>query len=128
MEPTTSTSAIRVLVVEDDPLLLMLGVSVLEDAGFEAVEAESGDAAMDILRSDATFDVLFSDVDMPGKLNGIDLAALVRARWPLIEIIITSGHMAARVADLPDRAVFFPKPYDARTVVKTIRTMSGQKN
>lgn len=113
-----------VLVVEDEPLLRMLAVDVVEDAGFDAVEAATADIAVQILEARRDIRIVFTDIDMPGSLNGMKLAALVRDRWPPLEIIIVSGHLPMREVVLPERAVFFSKPYDTTVVARTLRGMA----
>ena len=114
-----------VLVVEDEPLLLMMATDLVEEAGFEAVEARSADQAVEILQERKDIRIVFTDIDMPGSMNGMRLAAMVRDRWPPIEIIITSGAVTNAVAQLPDRAVFFPKPYDHGRLLSTLQTFAN---
>lgn len=114
-----------VLVVEDEPLLRMLAVDVVEDAGFEAIEAANADLALTILESRPDIRIVFTDIEMPGGLNGITFAALVRDRWPPIDIIMTSGYVLAQDVVLPDRAVFFEKPYNPAKVTQVLQTMGG---
>ena len=113
-----------VLVVEDDSILRFLAVEFIEDAGFEAIEAESADDAIAILETRADVRIVFTDVDMPGGMDGLKLAAAVRDRWPPIEIVIVSGHPRKNTS-LPDRAVFFPKPYDVTIVAATLHRMAA---
>nr|WP_293883050.1 hypothetical protein [Sphingomonas sp.] len=56
--------------------------------------------------------LLFSDVDMPGSINGFALARHVDEHWPLIEIVIASGHGSPRTGDIPERATFIVKPFN----------------
>lgn len=113
-----------VLVVEDEPLLRMMAVNLVEDAGFEAIEAANADEAVAILESRADIRIIFTDIDMPGSIDGMMLAAAVRDRWPPIEIIITSGHRQISDLDLPERSVFFPKPYDSSKITATLLRMA----
>ncbi len=106
-----------VLIVEDEPLLRLSAVDMVEDAGFEAVEAADATQAVAILEKRFDIRIVFTDIDMPRGLDGMKLAALVRDRWPPIEIIMTSGHIAPRQADLPARTLFFSKPYKEKEVV-----------
>lgn len=110
-----------VLVVEDEPLLRMMAVDLVEDAGFEAVEASNADEAVLILEQRGDIRIVFTDIDMPGSMDGLKLAAAIRDRWPPIEIIITSGHIRANEVVLPPRSVFFSKPYDHQKVTAKIR-------
>lgn len=114
-----------VLVVEDEPLLRMMAVDLVEDAGFVAVEAENADEAVRILETRSDIVIVFTDIDMPGSMDGMKLAAAIRDRWPPIEIIVTSGHIRAADVILPERSVFYPKPYDTETVARTMRGMAG---
>jgi CheY-like chemotaxis protein len=114
-----------VLVVEDEVVLRLMAVAVVEGAGFEAIEASNADEAVRILEGRNDIRIVFTDIDMPGSMDGMKLAATVRDRWPPVEIILTSGHIAAQNVTLPERGVFFPKPYDAREVSQAMRRMIG---
>ena len=120
----TPRSKTVVLVVEDEPLLRMMAVDLVEDAGFEAVEATDATQAVEILERRADIRIVFTDIDMPRGLDGMKLAALIRERWPPIELILTSGKEAPRAEDLPARGVFFSKPYRTLEVVAAMRRMS----
>jgi CheY-like chemotaxis protein len=114
-----------VLVVEDQPLLRMLAVDFIEEAGFEVVEADNADVAIRILETRTDIRIVFTDIDMPGSMDGMKLAAAVRDRWPPIEIIIVSGHKRHIDIQLPARAVFFSKPYDIDAVTATLHQMAS---
>ncbi|OJF96631.1 response regulator [Pararhizobium antarcticum] len=114
-----------VLIVEDEPLLRMMAVDLVEDAGFVAVEASNADEAVRILEMRSDIRIVFTDIDMPGSIDGMMLAAAVRDRWPPIEIIITSGHRRMTDLDLPARSVFFAKPYDTAKVTATLHQMAS---
>lgn len=114
-----------VLVVEDEPLLRMMAMDMVEDAGFEPVEARDADEAIALLEARTDITIVFTDVDMPGSMDGLKLAAAIRDRWPPIEIVITSGHFRLDDTEIPTRTVFFPKPYDHQEVIATLRWMAG---
>jgi len=113
-----------VLIVEDEPLLRMMAADLVEEAGFEAIEAGDADEAVRILETRTDIRIVFTDIDMPGSMDGMRLAAAIRDRWPPIDIIITSGHMRAEEVNLPERSVFFPKPYDSVKVTETLQNMA----
>lgn len=105
------------VVVEDDPIISMETSFILEEAGFRVHEAFDGDEAIVLLQEKWESTVLlFSDVDMPGRLNGFDLARHVAKHWPLIEIVIASGHAQPGHGDMPAKATFVTKPFNQRTV------------
>jgi CheY-like chemotaxis protein len=115
-----------VLIVEDEPILRLAAVDMVEDAGFEAVEAADASHAVRILEARPDIRIVFTDIDMPRGINGIRLAAVIRNRWPPIHIILTSGHLDAKSVDLPVDSVFFPKPYEERRVIREMRRMAAE--
>jgi DNA-binding NtrC family response regulator len=113
-----------VLIVEDEPLILMGAVDIISDAGFNVAEASNADVAVSFLEAGCDIRVVFTDINMPGTMDGLELAALVRHRWPPVEIIVTSGRYRIPDSDLPVRGIFLPKPYDHDDVVATLRRMA----
>jgi DNA-binding NtrC family response regulator len=127
MTPISSKKAV-VLVVEDEPLLRIITVEILEEAGFEVIEAANADIAVRFLEARMDIRIVVTDVDMPGSMDGMKLAAAVRRRWPPIEIVIVSGQKRPLTTALPDRAVFFPKPCDFSHLTDTLLRMAGQEH
>ena len=114
-----------VLIVEDDQLLRLLTVQILEQAGFEAVQAENADEAVAILETRSDIAVLLTDIDMPGSMDGVKLAHAVRNRWPPIKIIVVSSRVIDR--DLPTDSHFYVKPYHAEKVMSEICSLLGRE-
>lgn len=112
-----------VLLVEDEFLVRMATADALMDAGFEVIETANAQAAQDILSDRTDIRVLFTDVKMPGAMDGLELAALVRHHWPHIQIVITSGHLAPESDSLPDDAVFIAKPYGETAPAAVIQAL-----
>jgi CheY-like chemotaxis protein len=110
-----------VLVVEDEPLVRMVAAATIEEAGFETVEAVGAESAIAILEDRKDIRIVFADIHMPGSMDGLRLARVVRNRWPPIELILTSGLIKIGQSDLPERSVFLAKPYsmDALTAALT---------
>ena len=77
-----------VLVVEDEVLIRMNTAEIIEDAGFEVLEAANADEAIALLEARRDIQVIFTDIDMPGSMNGIKLAQAVRGRWPPIKMLL----------------------------------------
>jgi len=109
-----------VLVVEDEPFVRMIAAEGLEDAGFNVIEAATADEALRILSSRDDVGVLFTDVNMPGSVDGVELARLVHERWPALRIVITSGKDRPAV---PDDGRFLPKPYRPGQVARVIEQL-----
>ena len=78
MAAKTRGNAAIVLVVEDEALLRMAATDLVEDAGFEAIEASNADEAIRILEERTDIHIVFTDVDMPGSMDGLKLAEAVR--------------------------------------------------
>jgi DNA-binding NtrC family response regulator len=98
---------------------------ILEAAGYQVLTAFNADAALTLLTERTDICVIFTDIDMPGSINGLKLALTVRDRWPPIEVIVTSGHIAVHDSDLPSRGVFFSKPYAASELVGTVGRLTS---
>jgi CheY-like chemotaxis protein len=115
-----------VLVVEDEMLLRMSAVDMVEDAGFTPVEAVDADEAIAILESRSDIALLFTDIQMPGTMDGLKLARVVRQRWPPIKIILVSGQSKPPNIDIPPDSRFFGKPLESREMVAEMQNMIGQ--
>lgn len=111
-----------VLLVEDEPLIRMTAADHLEEAGFHVLEAANADVALAALEARSyEIEVLFTDIDMPGSMNGLQLAESVHARWPHIALLISSGYHRPHPHELPDHGQFLPKPYDADELAQKLR-------
>ena len=107
----------------------MMTCELLQDEGFEVTEARNGDEAARLLDTARRFDVLFTDVQMPGTLDGIDLAIRARYRRPTIPVLVVSGyaaHLMTRLGVLDPAAVFIGKPYDVEGIGEVLRRLAGQ--
>ena len=115
-----------VLIVEDDFLLRMDALDMIEQAGFDVIEAGDADEAIAILDAREDVQAIFTDIDMPtGSIDGLRLAHDVHHRWPTMAIIVTSGQSAILESDLPIGSRFFAKPYSFREVTNTIRDLAA---
>jgi CheY-like chemotaxis protein len=100
-----------VLVVEDEALIRMHSADMIRDLGFEVIEAVDADEAVSLLESIADIRVVFTDIQMPGSMDGLLLAAVVRNRWPPVALLVTSGKVRPPADDMPTGARFIQKPY-----------------
>jgi len=113
-----------VLVVEDETLLRLYAADLLEDAGFEVVEAKNATDALDVMQTRPDVRVLFTDVQMPGPLDGIDLARKVHEQWPNVRLLITSGNRRPAQADISEYSRFLAKPYQPKDVIGEIDALA----
>jgi CheY-like chemotaxis protein len=118
------TSAIYVLVVEDELFSRWRAIDLVEQAGYTAVEASNADEAIAILEARKDIRIVFTDIDMPGSMDGLKLAHAIRKRWPPIELILTSGHFDISEDKIPERGRFFAKPYRDHEVISALRNFA----
>lgn len=100
-----------VLVVEDEVMIRLDAVDMIEDEGYDVIEASDADEAISLLETRPDIRVVFTDIDMPGSMDGLKLAHAVRLRWPPVILIIASGRMVPLASEMPTGTVFIPKPY-----------------
>jgi CheY-like chemotaxis protein len=112
-----------VLVVEDETLIRMMAVDIFEEGGFEVLEAGHAGAALQLLAQHPEVSALFTDVDMPGDLNGFDLALRSRVTHPGIAVQITSGRTIRALGGLPPGTRFLAKPYRPEEAVAGVREL-----
>jgi CheY-like chemotaxis protein len=114
-----------ILIVEDDFFLRIHAAEMIQDAGFDIVEAGNADEAIAILEARPDIHVVFTDIQMPGSMDGLKLARFVRGRWPPIKILVTSGNFAGRDGDLPEDGILLSKPYTFDRIAATLRELVG---
>ena len=98
---------------------------MIEFAGFDTLDAADADTAIAILAARPDVRVVFADIRMPGSMDGLELAHLVRDCWPPIEIITTSGHVRLSGYELPNGGRFLPKPYTAHEVTMHLKELTA---
>lgn len=107
------TSPLRILLVEDEPLILMSTTDMLETLGHMVFEATSAEEALSVLEQEDV-DVLMTDHGLPG-MSGADLAVACRRRQPELAIVFSSGMIGIPQIDghqLISDAVLLGKPYE----------------
>jgi CheY-like chemotaxis protein len=118
--------SLSIIIVEDEPLVLLAASHELQDADFDVIEAGTADEALKILETDAaTIHAIFTDVHMPGAMDGIQLAHHVRRHWPHIGLLVASGLSRPHYGDLRLDCRFVAKPYNLGEVVGHIRELAG---
>ena len=115
----------HVLVVEDEFFSRLHAVDLVEAAGYKAIEVSNADEAISILESRKDIRIVFTDIDMPGSMDGLKLARAVRDRWPPIELILTSGHFDVPENKIPERGLFFSKPYRDQEIVSALQKFAS---
>ena len=116
----------RVLLVDDEPLLLKSLSAVLEANGFVCRTAEDGFEALRCLRETPP-DIIISDLRMP-NMSGFELLAIIRRRFPQIAVIVTSGEFIVNVetSGLLANAFFQKGEYTPQQLIAKMRELYSQ--
>jgi len=114
-----------VLLVEDEPLVRIVNLEILHEAGFRVIDANDADEAFEILKRRSGIKAVLTDVDMPGSMNGLEFARLVAQGWPEVAVLVTSGKVQPSPQDLPPRSAFLPKPYMPGDLIEALQRVSG---
>lgn len=114
----------KILVVDDEVFVRMLVADVLDEAGFEVLEAPDARAALDQLEQAGNVRVLFTDINMPPGMNGLDLAREVHRRWPQIGLVVASGYERPSPEQIADDGIFVPKPFRPEDIVTAVQAAS----
>ncbi len=120
-EPATRGRGYRVLVVEDNDDVGQFSTELLEDLGYTVRRVASADAALAILAKDEfSADLVFSDVIMPG-MNGVELAGLIRERYPGLPVVLTSGYSNVLAESAHQGFELIQKPYSVELLSRILR-------
>jgi len=112
-----------ILVVDDEPGMRSFVIDFLNDKGYHTLEAKDGASAIKILESNAKIDLLFCDVQMPGEINGYQIAEQAYKLRPQIKIQLTSGLNEATLATKKQSSLsthILHKPYSNIYLIKCI--------
>jgi len=120
--PEAVEGGVKILVVDDEPMVRTMARDLLETAGFSVVEASTGMEAVELYRRDRAIEVVILDMTMPG-MSGAEALCEMRAIDDEARVILTSGYDGQdTVAELNDMegVAFLLKPYRARTLLQKI--------
>jgi two-component system, response regulator PdtaR len=110
-----------ILLVEDDVLERMSLADQLRSAGYVVLEAWNADEALDLLNRNGV-QVVLSDIRLPGRMDGVELAHVIREQNPRIKIVLASGQSFS-TRHWFDTDGFFPKPYNAVRLIEHIKRL-----
>jgi DNA-binding NtrC family response regulator len=110
-----------ILIVEDDVLANEHLEFILHRAGYQVLSATSADEAAELLEGHPDVQLLVTDINLPGRTNGLKLAAATKALRPDVNIIIVTGYSAPKSDEIPPGSLFIAKPYDARKMIEAVR-------
>ncbi len=114
--------AYRILLVEDEGLIRVTLAETLEEAGYQVVEAATGDEACGLIGGLNGFDVLLTDIQMPGSADGIAVAQHFHAQHPNAPIVFMTGRpdMLSRIGRLTPSEALLRKPFRPRQMLDAL--------
>jgi len=115
-----------VLLVDDEPLVRMVAVEILEDLGYNVLEAEDGPTAMKILQSRKDINLLVSDVGLPNGMNGRQLADAARIIRPELKVLFVTGYAENAVLNhghLERNMQVMTKPFSGETLARRVKEL-----
>nr|WP_229260449.1 PAS domain-containing hybrid sensor histidine kinase/response regulator [Duganella alba] len=118
----------KILVVDDEPLVRTVTVEVLEDLGYDLIEAQDGPAALRLLSAHPDIDLLITDVGLPNGMNGRQLADAVRARLPEVPVLFVTGyaeHAVLNYGHLERGMQVLTKPFAADALALRVKELAG---
>ena len=114
-----------VLLVDDDPLVLISMAAMLDDLGHTAVEAGSGRQALQILGDGAAVDLVIADYAMP-EMTGLQLAEEIGRSRPGLGVLLVTGHIGSE-APLAPGVTQLAKPFARNTLARAIEACVDQE-
>lgn len=112
-----------ILVVEDNPEVRAVAVTLLENLNYRTIAVDSARAALNLLAAGTQVNLVFSDVMLPGDLDGVALAEALGKRYPQLPLLLTSGYAKA-LSGRHGRPIL-RKPYQISALAEAIRTTLG---
>jgi PAS domain S-box-containing protein len=111
----------RILVVEDNEDVGRFSTELLQDLGYATRRADNAKQALALIAADhGAFDLVFSDVIMPG-MNGVDMAKIIRERYPGLPVVLTSGYSSVLAQNIDHGFELIQKPYSVEALSRTLR-------
>jgi CheY-like chemotaxis protein len=111
-----------VLVVEDEVLVRGMVADFLRERGFVVIEAADAAEALAVFASGVPVDLVFSDVHMPGRMDGVTLAALLRASFG-VPVLLTTGDPSRVAPSILEVAGIMEKPYALEDLARCIEAL-----
>ncbi len=109
--PLPAPPGFRILLVEDDDAVAAAVGAMLTELGYAFTRTANATAALEALEAGEAADLVFSDMVMPGTMDGVTLAQHIRARWPDLPVVLTSGFSEAADAASREGWRLLAKPY-----------------
>jgi two-component system NtrC family sensor kinase len=111
----------RILLVEDNADVAEITKANLEELGYEVVHAPDVKRALALIETERRLDLVLSDIVMPGELNGLDFARLVRQRFPQQPVLLATGYSNVAQVAADEGFPILRKPYEVATLSEAVK-------
>jgi two-component system, response regulator PdtaR len=119
------SGATTILIVEDHPLIRMALADTLHGAGYQVLEAQEAGEGFGLLMREGGAGLVIADVGVPGEMDGVMLARVVREHWPETPLLMISGRQSSIGLDLPAGAAFLSKPVAPALLLEEVAALLG---
>ena len=126
MASSEQRSKPMILLVEEEPSEREPIARHLRENGFSVEVVDDSDAALALLDKRSDIRGLVTDAHVPGGIDGFELAALVRERWPDLAVVMMSGHSDESSGPVPEGGDFVSKPYLFSHLVPALERLLGR--
>jgi two-component system, NtrC family, sensor kinase len=124
-EPLRRSGQGRILLVEDNADIAEVTRANLEEIGFQVTHVADARAALAALSAGAPFELVFSDIVMPGDLNGVDLARILRREHPSLPVLLATGYSTVAQSAMDEGFTILRKPYDTAELSACLNKILG---
>lgn len=122
LEPTVKPT---ILILEDEPVMRSLARMVLENSGYQVIEAATGDEALTLWQEKKDIvDLVLTDINLPGSLSGPHVIQKMREAHPRLQVIYSSGYSVDVMMETTgdsDPKSYLPKPYVPSALIEAIK-------
>ena len=116
------------LIVDDEPSIRVYLRAILQRERIQSLEAENAAKALGIIQKlDGRLDLIVSDIQMPGDMDGIDLAYAVRNSFPSVPVILISGYADVEAVKKAAKTFeFIQKPFVPEAILVAVKKVVGR--
>ncbi len=115
----------RILIVEDDPLVREFVVDALREEGHNVTHASDGEEALAWCKRKVA-DVLITDIRLPGKIDGWQIAERCREHDPELRVIYATGFSPVASRPVPG-SLLLRKPYHPRQILQALKDLTARR-
>ncbi len=123
--PDIAREKLKLLLVEDDAFIRLDTAEILQDLGYDVIEADSGERGVEII-GHTSIDIIVTDVGLPG-MSGPAFAAKARETFPSVGLVFATGNSSLPDANRFSGSVLLSKPFSSTALEKAVQTAVQQR-